>query len=270
VLNPSFELLVANPPPPNFCGEPVDDALGWKTLTGAPKLFRPPAAVPNNCWGTIYPCDGTNYAGFQGGFTTAAGGFMTDEMIGRTVVPLMNGRRYQLSACLSLSTNSPILVEFVLANYANPAQQYVINYTWVHTDEPIWQGVQPNPAPCFVVPQDTNVWDALIIRASKATTFTYPFGNVFIDKVNICCCPQVQIVTGPNPTLSYVGPATIGFSHNLAGIVDPMMLGDGGSMDPDTGMSMLNLPRSFFDIFTEGFFKLMAPQPDTIDCGCYP
>src|SRR5262249_41121527 len=85
VLNPRFERLIINAPP-NNCGEPVDDALGWKTLAGAPKLFRPPAAVPVNCWGDSYPCDGTNYAGFSGGFSTA-GGFQTDAMIGRTIVP---------------------------------------------------------------------------------------------------------------------------------------------------------------------------------------
>jgi len=42
--NPSFEIVVTNTP--TNCGEPVDDALAWTTLAGAPKLFQPPVAVP--------------------------------------------------------------------------------------------------------------------------------------------------------------------------------------------------------------------------------
>src|SRR5205814_7478632 len=128
----SFELLAANLPPPAACGDPIAFATGWSALSGTPDLFRPPAGVPINCRGVEKPCQGTNYAGLEGGYTSS-GGFVTEEMMGTLIAPLNNGQQFRLRACLSLAESSPgpVLLEFVLANSANLAQQVVIHQTWV-------------------------------------------------------------------------------------------------------------------------------------------
>src|SRR5439155_1447576 len=84
------------------------------------------------CRGVERPCDGTNYAGLEGGYT-ASGGFATEEMLGTLVAPLNNGQQFRLRACLSLAESStgPVLVEFVLANSGNLAQQQVVHQVWV-------------------------------------------------------------------------------------------------------------------------------------------
>jgi hypothetical protein len=268
--NPSFEQIVAAPQPPNACGgEPVDDAVYWKTLSGSPMLFRPPAGVPANCWGNELPCDGTNYAGISYSTTPA---FSTDEMIGQTTVPLSHGKPYRLQACLSLADNSPgpVLVEFALANKANPAQQFVINHTFV-TQKVGWQHIIAQP-PCFVVPRDTNIWDALIIRAVPLppTVGNYPSGQVYIDNVNICCCKAVTIVPPPNLTLSWYGSGTLMFSPDISQPGGFQTLGGTESMDMVTGMSMVQLDSSFFDVFTRGFFNVQYDTEMTTECGCYP
>jgi hypothetical protein len=268
--NPSFEQIVAAPQPPNACGaEPVDDAVYWKTLSGSPYLFRPPAGVPVNCWGNELPCDGTNYAGIS---YSAVPAFTTDQMIGQTVVPLSHGNRYRLRACLSLADNSPgpVLVEFALANKANPAQQFVINQTFV-TQKVGWQPVFAQP-PCFTVPRDTNIWDALIIRAAPLPPIvgTAQAGQVYIDNVNICCCTAVTIANPNNPTLSWFGPGTLMFNPDLGKPGGSQTLGGSGFMDMVTGMSTVQLDTSFFDVFTQGFFDVFIPEEMTMDCGCYP
>ncbi len=269
--NPSFELIVANPQPANACGlEPVDNAQSWSTLSGAPALFR----VPANCWGNEVACDGTNYAGI-GSTNTAAGGFGTDEMLGRLTVPLVNGKAYRLKGCLSLAEASSapgVMVQFVLANQANPLQQFVINQTWVY-QKVGWQPVQPQQPPCFIVPQGTNVWDALIIRAAQVST-VFGVGLVYIDNVNICCCNLITVGTlNPTvgPTLDWAGPGgLLQFSPRLVNPGGMMTLGRDLGMDPDTGMSMVQFPGSFFDTYPMGFFRLIAPEPMMDDCGCYP
>ncbi len=273
--NPSFEQPAVILQPTNACGgEPVDNAASWVTLAGTPMLFRPPAGVPVNCWGQELPCQGTNFAGLAGGYTSGTN-FQTDQMMGRTVVPLNNGRLYRLRACLSLADNSPgpVYVEFVLSNHAETNQQYVVNRTWV-TQKAGWQPVIAQP-PCFVVPEGTNIWDALIIRAAQVppTIGSYPVGQVYIDNVNICCCTPIRIVPGLNPTLTWVGSPTGGdtllFSPGFGNPLGMMTLGTGFDADPDTGMSMLPLPQTLFDVFPMGFFQLISPEPDTTDCGCY-
>jgi HYR domain-containing protein len=263
--NPSFEIVITNAP--TNCGEPVDDAASWTTLAGAPKLFQPPPAVPLNCWGYIYPCSGSNYAGISGGYNSA-GLFQTDQMLGRTVVPLNNGKAYRVRACLSLATNSPgaaVLVEFVLANQANPAQQFVINQTWVQTRN-FWQPVQYGSVPCFIVPRDGKVWDALIIRAAAAPAGSqYPTGQVFIDNVNICCCNLIRVdnPTGVNPNLTLAGPGVLQFSPAAdfgRALTAGEIMDEGG----------LQLAPSLFQSWPMGFFRLLAPEMDTSDCDCYP
>ena len=266
--NPSFEIVVTNAP--TNCGEPVDDALSWTTLAGAPKLFQPPVAVPLNCWGFMYPCNGTNYAGISGGYDTASGVFQTDQMLGRTVVPLSNGKLYRLRACLSLATNSPgtnVLVEFVLVNQATPAApQVVINQTLVQAQN-FWQGVQLQFGPCFLVPRDGNTYDGLIIRAAQvpAGSNKYPIGQVFIDNVNICCCNTI-VVGNPttNPNLSFGGPGVIQFTPSGMGFGNAITAGE--LMDD----GILLLPPTLFRTWPMGFFRYLSPEMDTMDCGCYP
>lgn len=265
--NGSFEQIVAGVPAPNFCGDPISDAIGWSALAGAPKLFRPPAGVPANCWGNQVPCQGTNYAGISGGYTATAG-FQTDQMLGQLIAPLNNGRPYRLRACLGLAAVSPgpVLVEFVLANQVNPAQQTVVNQTWV-TQRPGWQYLQ---APCFVVPR-TNVWDALIIRAAQVppTAAQYPLGEVYIDNVNVCCCAPVLTWNGTT-NLTWGGSGTLLFNPSLGGSNTWQNLGSQFSMDPISGMSMLRLSPSVLGSSPTGFFEMLAPELDTMDCGCYP
>src|SRR5205823_13379676 len=151
LYNPSFELLLPNLPAANNCGDPIAFALGWSALTGTPDLWRPPfsSMVPGNCRGRENPCDGTNYAGLEGGYTSS-GTFVTEEMMGTLMAPLNNGKQFRLIACLSLAESSPgpVMVEFVLANSANLAQQQVIEQVWV-TKVNGWLNYQP---PCFTVP----------------------------------------------------------------------------------------------------------------------
>jgi len=184
-------------------------------------------------------------------------------MLGRTVVPLNNGKLYRVRACLSLATNSPgpaVLVEFVLANQANPAQQLTINQTWVQTRN-AWQYLV---APCFLVPRDGQVWDALIVRAGQLATAKYPIGQVFIDNVNICCCNQI-VVGNPNtnPTLSLSGPGLLQFSPNPGSFAGAMSAGE--FMD-----DVLLLPPIFLQKVPMGFFRYLSPEMDTSECDCYP
>ncbi len=272
--NPSFEFVVPGAPPPTFCGEPVNDALAWTTLAGAPKLFRPTAAVPVNCWGSEAPCNGTNYAGLSGGYDTS-GNFSTDEMLGQLIVPLTPNGLYRLRACLSLADNSTgavVIVEFAIANRANPAQQLVINQSAVHLKAG-WQNIAP---PCFKVPPANLPWDALIIRAGQlpASTgvFKYPIGQVYVDNVNICCCRLVTINPGPTPVLTWTGAGTLQFVPSLS-ITNPWpwtSFGSQFSADPITDMRSLNLSPALQGASPSGFFELIAPEGDTTDCGCYP
>jgi hypothetical protein len=41
-------------------------------------------------------------------------------------------------------------------------------------------------------------------------------------------------------------------------------------MDPISGMSMLRLSPSVLGSSPTGFFEMLAPELDTMDCGCYP
>jgi len=266
LTNPSFELVAANVPPPAVCGDPIADAIGWSALSGTPDLFRPPTGVPVNCRGQEKPCQGTNYAGLEGGYTSS-GGFTTEEMMGTLIVPLNNNKQFRLRACLSLAESStgPVLVEFVLANSANLAQQQVIHQVWV-TQKIGWQQYMP---PCFLVP-DFGHWDRLIIRMAKVSplTHTYPLGYVYVDNVNICCCK-------PNITHIDVGTTTVtvtwdggGQLQGCAAFGDPAGWHDITSpveIDPETGESKTTLPLTP----DNSLFRLLGPDApvDCAECG---
>jgi hypothetical protein len=263
--NPSFEILNANLPPAANCGDPLAFAVGWSALSGTPDLFRPPWAsfAPGNCRGVERPCEGTNYAGLEGGYT-ASGGFATEEMLGTLVAPLNNGQQFRLRACLSLAESSPgpVLVEFVLANSGNLAQQQVVHQVWV-TQKVGWMQYLP---PCFRVPTAGN-WDRLIIRMAKvpAGANTYKTGYVYIDNVNICCCKPIM----HDPTFDPNGGVVVTWE----GAGRPQATGalsDGTEwhdldtpieMDPETGLYSTRVPRSPLHMF----FRVVGPD-NTIEC----
>ncbi len=276
--NPSFETVSPNAPPPDPCNDLVDLAPPWRSLLGTPNLFRPAAGVPVNCRGQENPCEGKNYAGLEGGYTTT-GGFVTESMIGQLVAPLPNGKRFRLRACLSLAESSPgpVIIEFVLANWANPAQQQVIHRERV-TQKVGWQTTLPVPA-CFLVPQQ-GVWDALIIRAGQvpAGVAPYQLGFVYLDNVNICCCTPGLTTGSPtrNPNgntlrLQWEGDGVVRVNPRLDDPQGWMELGSGETdeMDMHTHELMidsfshmffdLQIPElnSFFDVFPDG----LAPSP---------
>jgi hypothetical protein len=263
--NPSFELLAANLPAPLNCGDPINYAAGWSAVAGTPDLFRPSWAslAPGNCRGRENPCQGTNYAGLEGGYT-ASGGFVTEAMMGTLVAPLNNGQRFRLRACLSLaeSSSGPVLVEFVLANSANLAQQQVIHQVWV-TQKVGWMQYLP---PCFVVPQ-LGTWDRLIIRMAQVGpgVNSYKTGYVYLDNVNICCCKPVL----HDPVLDSDGGVVVtwdgaGRLQAAAALGEPTEWHDVDTpveMDPETGFYSTRVPRSPANMF----FQIIGPD-NTIDC----
>lgn len=263
--NPSFELLAANLPAPLNCGDPINFAAGWTAVAGTPDLFRPPWAsiAPGNCRGQEKPCQGTNYAGLEGGYT-ATGGFVTEAMMGTLVAPLNNGQKFRLRACLSLAESSPgpVFVEFVLANSGNPAQQQVIHQVWV-TQKNGWQQYMP---PCFTVPQIGN-WDRLIIRMAQVPTTAQPYktGYVYVDNVNICCCKPILHPPTFDPNggvvVTWDGPGRLQAAGSLS---EPMEWHDVDSpvvMDPETGLYSTRVPRSA----ENRYFQLIGAD-DTINC----
>lgn len=265
--NPSFELLQANLPPPNACGDPLGFAQDWVALTGTPDLWRPPFAsvAPGNCRGQERPCQGTNYAGFEGGYT-ASGGFATESMMGTIIAPLSNGQKFRLRACLSLAEISPgpVFVEFVLANSAAPAAEHVIHQVWV-TQKAGWQQYQP---PCFVVPTNGS-WDRLIIRAARTTAATaapYPAGYVYVDNVNICCCKPVlqPPVFSPNGVLvAWQGEAKLQATRALGGPdTDWQDVETPVDYDPETDTFSTKLPAVQGNLF----FRLVTSDEGSIEC----
>lgn len=264
LLNPSFELLNANLPAPNNCGDPINFAQFWTAAAGTPDLWRPPWAslAPGNCRGRENPCHGTNYAGFEGGYT-ASGGFQTEAMMGTLVAPLNNGRKFRLRACLSLAESSPgpVWVEFVLASSVSGAEQ-VIHQVRVTRREG-WDYYGP---PCFTVPTN-GVWDRLIIRAAPvpAGGQRYPVGYVYVDNVNLCCCCLVMTnppVVGPNGVL--VSWTCRGRLQATDALGEPTLWHDAGgtvTYDPDTDTSTAIVPRSP----RNQFFRVIAPD-DTVEC----
>jgi len=265
VRNPSFELLLPPPlPVAAACGDPIALALGWSALSGTPDLFRPPFAsiVPGNCRGQERPCDGTNYAGLEGGYTSS-GGFTTEEMMGTLIFPLNNGDMFRLRACLSLAETSPgpVLLEFALANSANLAQQVVIHQVMV-TQTNGWLQYLP---PCFRVPQTGN-WDRLIIRAARVPTgtHTYQLGYVYVDNVNICCCKPklISVVLDPNvTTVTWDGTGQLQGSGDLSDPTGWHDIDTPVEIDPDTGDYRTRVPSSPGNLF----FRVVGPD-NTAEC----
>jgi hypothetical protein len=264
LVNPSFEQLVANAPPANACGDIINLAVGWSALSGTPDLFRPPFAslAPGNCRGKENPCQGTNYAGLEGGYT-ASGGFATEEMMGTLIAPLSNGKSFRLRACLSLAESSPgpVVVEFVLANSANLAQQQVIHQVLVKQTVG-WMQYQP---PCFEIPQLGN-WDRLIIRMARVGPGVHPYqtGYVYVDSVNICCCKPVL----GNPTFTPNGVAVTwdgaGQLQGTGKITEPTEwhnINTPVEFDPETGLYKTLVPVSLDNLF----FRVVGPD-GTIEC----
>ncbi|MDB6035832.1 MAG: hypothetical protein JWM16_6170, partial [Verrucomicrobiales bacterium] len=263
--NPSFEQIGANLPAALNCGDPISYASGWSAVAGTPDLFRPPYAslAPGNCRGRENPCQGTNYAGLEGGYT-ATGGFVTEAMMGTLVAPLNNGQKFRLRACLSLaeSSSGPVLVEFVLANSSNLAQQQVIHQVWV-TQKVGWMQYLP---PCFVVPELGN-WDRLIIRMAQVGPGANPYktGYVYLDNVNICCCKPIL----HNPVLDPNGGVVVtwdgaGRLQATGALGEPTEWHDVETpveMDPETGFYSTRVPRSPANMF----FRVVGPD-STIDC----
>jgi hypothetical protein len=264
VQNPSFELLNANLPAPNACGDPINFAVGWSAVGGTPDLWRPPFAslAPGNCRGQERPCQGTNYAGLEGGYTTT-GVFTTEAMMGTIIAPLANGPKFRLRACLSLaeSSSGPVFLEFVLASSANPAQQQVIHQTWV-TQKNGWVQYQP---PCFMVPTNGN-WDRLIIRAAQVppTVAPYKVGYVYVDNVNICCCHGIigpPILTDTTVTVVWDGRGQLQAARGLSDTIEWSDVNTPVEYDPETDTYRTTMPRPPSNLF----FRVMSPD-DTVGC----
>ena len=265
LTNPSFELLAPNLPAALPCGDPIGYATGWKALSGTPDLWRPPYAsfAPGNCRGRERPCQGTNYAGLEGGYTST-GGFATEEMMGTLVAPLTPGQKFRLRSCLSLAESSPgpVLIEFVLANSVDPTQQAVIHQVWV-TQRDGWMQYQP---PCFTVPRLGN-WDRLIIRAARAPagTHLYQTGYVYIDNVNICCCkPELQPPTIHDGTVvvAWTGRGQLQGTKALSDNIDWQDINTPVDYDPETDISTTRFPMSTPNLF----FRVVGPEGDPIEC----
>jgi hypothetical protein len=262
--NPSFELLSPNLPVPLACGDPIGFALGWSALSGTPDLFRPKFAsfIPGNCRGREDPCQGTNYAGLEGGYSSS-GGFTTEEMMGTLIAPLNNNQKFRLRACLSLADTSPgpVLLEFVLANSGNLAQQQVIHQVLV-TQKNGWIQYQP---PCFTVPDFGN-WDRLIIRAAKVVTGTHPYPNgyVYVDNVNICCCKPVLHIpetTDTTVTVTWEGPGQLQAATELSDSTEWHDVSTPVEEDPETGEFRTKMPRPRGNLF----FRVLGPD-GTVEC----
>jgi hypothetical protein len=262
--NPSFELLQANLPAPANCGDPINFAQNWFPLVGTPDLFRPPWATfaPGNCRGRERPCQGTNYAGLEGGYN-AAGLFQTEAMMGTLVAPLNNGKRFRLRACLSLAETAPgpVFIEFVLANSAILAQQQVIHQVWV-TQKTGWQQYQP---PCFTVPT-FGQWDRLIIRAAQAPPGTpkYTNGYVYVDNVNICCCTTgllAPVLTGNTVTVHWDTAGQLEIATELGDSQEWRVVDAQVDYDPDSGLYRTRFPRLPGNMF----LRVMSPDV-TVDC----
>jgi hypothetical protein len=270
LFNPSFELLSANLPAASACGDPIAFAQGWSAIAGSPDLWRPPFAsfAPGNCRGMERPCDGTNYAGLEGGYTSS-GGFATEEMMGTLIAPLGNGQKFRLRACLSLaeSSSGPVFIEFVLVNSANLAQQQVIHQVWV-TQVNGWMQYLP---PCFTVPTFGN-WDRLIIRASQvpAGTHTYKTGYVYVDNVNICCCKPVihtpPTYTDTTITVVWEGRGQLQATEKLGDPSEWFDVMTPVDYDSDSDTYRTTMPRPAHPLF----FRI-ASDGDTVGCSaCGP
>lgn len=266
LTNPSFELLAPNLAAAAPCGDPIGFATGWKALSGTPDLWRPPYAsfAPGNCRGRERPCQGTNYAGLEGGYTSS-GGFATEAMMGTLVAPLTPGERFRLRSCLSLAESSPgpVLVEFVLANSADPTQQAVIHQVWV-TQRDGWMQFQP---PCFTVPRVGN-WDRLIIRAARAPAGTPPYqpGYVYVDNVNICCCkPELQppvIRDGGTVVVAWTGRGQLQGAKALSDNIDWQDVNTPVEYDPETDVSTTKFPMSAENLF----FRVVGAEGEPVEC----
>ncbi len=188
-------------------------------------------------------------------------------MMGTLIAPLNNGQRFRLRSCLSLAevSTASVLVEFVLANSANLAQQQVIHQVLV-VQKKGWMQYQP---PCFLVPR-TGHWDRLIIRASQAgpNQQRYPVGYVYVDNVNICCCkPELGTVVfdGNNVNVTWDGAGQL---QGCSSLGDPTVWRDITSpveMDPDTGLYHTTFPRPEMGLF----FRVVGPDNTTecTECG---
>jgi len=265
LYNPSFEILNANVAAPVNCGDPIGFATGWSALSGTPDLFRPPFAslIPGNCRGRENPCQGTNYAGLEGGYT-ATGGFFTEEMMGTLIAPLNNGQLFRLRACLSLaeSSSGPVLLEFVLANSADLTQQVKVHEVWV-TQREGWMQYQP---PCFRVPREGH-WDRLIIRMGQvvAGVVQYKTGYAYIDNVNICCCKPLLLppVVNPNGVLvQWSGRGQLQGTKSLDSPIDWHDIDTSVQYDPDRDLFSTEVPFSDGNVF----FRVVGPDGGTIDC----
>jgi hypothetical protein len=265
LYNPSFESLGANLAAPAPCGDPINFALGWTAVAGTPDLWRPPFAsmAPGNCRGRENPCQGTNYAGLEGGYT-ASGGFTTEAMMGKLIAPLNNGQQFRLRACLSLAESSPgpVLVEFVLANSTDPTQEAVVHQVWV-TKREGWMQYQP---PCFRVPR-VGYWDRLIIRMAQAPAGSnrYPVGYAYVDNVNICCCKPVlqpPVIHGDTVVVIWDGRGQLQGVKTLAEPIDWQDINTPVDYDPETDLFSTKIPLSEGNIF----FRIVGPDGGTIDC----
>ena len=188
-------------------------------------------------------------------------------MMGTLIAPLNNGQKFRLRACLSLAETSPgpVLLEFVLANSANLAQQQVIHQVWV-IQKNGWIQYLP---PCFTVPPQGN-WDRLIIRTAKvpAGAQTYQTGYAYVDNVNICCCGPT--ITHISVTTATVTVKWMGFGQLQAA----MQLGDPGNWsdvpvpptyDPVTDEYSVTIPLPSPKLF----FRILGPD-DTVSCDSCP
>jgi hypothetical protein len=264
LYNPSFEILAANLPAPVVCGDPIGFAIGWSALSGTPDLWRPPFAsiVPGNCRGRENPCQGTNYAGLEGGYTSS-GGFVTEQMMGTLIAPLNNGQQFRLRACLSLAGSSPgpVFLEFVLANSADLTQQQVIHQVWV-TQREGWMQYQP---PCFRVPREGH-WDRLIIRMAQAIPGTqrYQVGYAYVDNVNICCCKPVlrpPTVHDGSVVVTWSGRGQLQGTKTLDLPIDWQDINTPVDYDPQTDEYSTKIPLSSENLF----FRVLGAD-GTIEC----
>src|SRR5678815_401304 len=179
-------------------------------------------------------------------------------MMGTLIAPLNNGGKFRLRACLSLAESSPgpVLIEFVLANSANLAQQQVIHQVWVQQVNG-WMQYLP---PCFEVPQLGN-WDRLIIRAARVPvgSHTYQSGYVYVDNVNICCCkPVIHIpdLTDTTVTVVWEGRGQLQATEKLG---DPSEWHDVMTpveYDPESDTYRTTMPRSR----DNSFFRIASPD----------
>lgn len=188
--NPSFELASGPHPPPG--GNFTTNCIGWYQWTNTPDLLWGPF-TPNNPFGYADACHGSNYANIQGGyFGSGLGYFDTETLAGTFTAPLTPGRTYCLSACVSLgdyASTPGFHLEFFLANAAGVGQ---IARRITVTNRLEWSNVT-------AVVTATGPWDRILIRSYDNTLNPYSHGACFLDNVQLCCCPGLQIYPGPIP-----------------------------------------------------------------------